>query len=65
MVGCFLREEGKGFGGILTTSNSLFLIPQIGERVEHRYTWPNEYQIYPHHINKITNYEKVNYSPSP
>ena len=23
------------------------------------------YQIYPYHINKITNYEKTNYSPPP
>ena len=31
MFGSFLREEGEGFGGVLTTSNPSFLIPKIGE----------------------------------
>ena len=27
LFGCFLRVEGEGFGGVLSTSNPSFLIP--------------------------------------
>ena len=56
------------FGGILTTSNLLFLISQNWRDLEGEWSIKMldqmNYQIYPYHINKITN-EKPNYSPSP
>ena len=52
---------------VLTTSNPLFLIPQNWRDFEGEQSLEvlNQinYQIYPYYINKITNYEKTNYSP--
>ena len=31
LFGSFLRKKNEGFGGVSTTSNPSFLIPQIGE----------------------------------
>ena len=31
LFGSFLRNEGEGFRGVLTTFNPSFLIPQIGD----------------------------------
>ena len=59
----------EGFGGILTTSSPSFLIPPNWRDLEGELSTEMlnqmNYQIYPYHINKITNYEKANYfSPS-
>ena len=52
---------------VLTTSKPLFLIPQNWRDFEGEQSLEvlNQinYQIYPYYINKITNYEKTNYSP--
>ena len=68
LFGCFLREEGEGFGGVLTTSNPSFSIPPNwsdlkGEQSIEIFDQIN-YKIYPYHINKITN-KKTNYSLPP
>ena len=67
LVWIFLREEGKGFGGVLTTSNLSFFIPQNWKDLERQQSIKmldqSNYQIYPYHINKITNNEKTNYFP--
>ena len=57
------------FGRILTTSNLSFLISQNWRDLEGELSTEMldqmNYQIYPYHINKITNYKKANYfSPS-
>ena len=53
----------EGFGGVLTTYNSSFLIPQNWRDLEGEYSInmldQMNYQIYPYHINKITNYVKA------
>ena len=57
------------FGGILTTSSPSFLIPPNWRDLEGELSTEMldqmNYQIYPYHINKITNFEKTNYSPPP
>ena len=57
------------FGEILTTSNSSFLISPNWRDLEGEENIEMldqmNYQIYHYHINKITNYEKVNYSTPP
>ena len=65
----FLREEGEGFGRVLTTFNSSILILSNWRDLQRENSIKifdqMNYQIYHYHINKITNYEKTNYSLHP
>ena len=55
----------EGFELLLTPHFNSFKLEKFRGRVEHKNMFDQmNYQIYPYHINKITN-ENTNYSPPP